>query len=468
MSSRPHVLPRPRPGAWLAIGVVAAAALGAVTSLDARAGIGIAVAMLIAIVVAIRPEHVLSVLVASVFVEIVTVGGVAIGRLTAPVALLVLLLQAARGQASLRYGPPLAWACAYALLALASGLWTSTLGPTTHALASLAIACVYALCFASLLGSRSQLRAVLVAMSVAALVVGLVAIAAFLGGSAERASGGKGDPNFFAAFQIVALPFTLVLAAETRKRWHRYAFYTLAVVITGSILSSLSRGGLVALAGIVLVTVLLPARAIFRSRAQKAAVLLVLACAFVISFQAASSEIAPRFQSIFAREDTGSGRLNEWLAAWGAIKSNPGLGLGYGGFLAQSNELMLNTPGVDFSDFRLRPEGSEAHNAYIGTAADLGIPGLALFVGLIAATMRQARRTARAAAAAGDQLLTRVANALLVSLIGWAIASLFLSSETSRPLWIMVGLSLALPRLIREQDGPAEGLTPSGHAAGGR
>lgn len=465
MSGRSQILARPRPSVWLPLGAAAAVALGGAVSLNAQAGIGLAVALVIGIVVAVRPEHILSVLIASVFIEIVAVGGVTIGRLMAPVALLVLLLQAARGKATFpRHAPPLAWAGGYALLALASGLWTTTLDSTGYQLASLAIACIYALCFASLLESAAQLRTMLAVMAGAALLVGLLAIAAFLGGTAERASGGKGDPNFFAAFQIVALPFALVLAAEVRKRWQRYTVYALAVVVTGSILTSLSRGGLVALAVIVLVTILLPARAIFRSRAQKLAVLLVVLCGFVISFQAASNELAPRFASIFASSDTGSGRLNEWLAAWGAIKEHPGLGLGYGGFKAQSNDRMLDTPGVDFSNFRLRPEGSEAHNAYIGTAADLGIPGLVLFIGLIASTMRAARRTARAAALAGDQFIARVANALTVSLIGWSIAALFLSSETSRPFWILVGLSLALPRLIRTRadghDSDAEEFRP--------
>ena len=54
----------------------------------------------------------------------------------------------------------------------------------------------------------------------------------------------------------------------------------------------------------------------------------------------------------------------------------------------------------------------------------------------------------------------RVANALLLSLVGWAIASIFLSSETSRPLWIVVGLALALPKLVPDE-GAAEISRPS-------
>jgi hypothetical protein len=44
-------------------------------------------------------------------------------------------------------------------------------------------------------------------------------------------------------------------------------------------------------------------------------------------------------------------------------------------FQSSANELMLSTSGVDLSNFRLRPNGLFAHSAYIGTAAELGIPG---------------------------------------------------------------------------------------------
>ena len=45
--------------------------------------------------------------------------------------------------------------------------------------------------------------------------------------------------------------------------------------------------------------------------------------------------------------------------------------------------LLLSTPGVDPVVYKPRPtgDGLEAHNTYLGTAAELGFPGLVLYLG---------------------------------------------------------------------------------------
>ena len=40
-----------------------------------------------------------------------------------------------------------------------------------------------------------------------------------------------------------------------------------------------------------------------------------------------------------------------------------------------------------------------------------------------------------------------LASALIVSGVGWAASSFFISTETSRPLWFLIGLTLALAKL---------------------
>jgi O-antigen ligase len=88
------------------------------------------------------------------------------------------------------------------------------------------------------------------------------------------------------------------------------------------------------------------------------------------------------------------------------------------------------------------------HNAYLGSLAELGIPGLVLFTGLLGSTLLALRRTAARARRVGDLSLGRIANALVLSLIGWSVTSFFLSSETARPYWVAIGLALALPKLL--------------------
>jgi O-antigen ligase len=109
---------------------------------------------------------------------------------------------------------------------------------------------------------------------------------------------------------------------------------------------------------------------------------------------------------------------------------------------------MLRTSGVDLSNQRLRPGGLKAHSTYIGLTAELGVLGIILFVGLVVSTARLLLRVARKAREREEWFLARCSTALAISLAGWCASSLFLSADTSRPLWIIVGLSLALARLV--------------------
>ena len=53
----------------------------------------------------------------------------------------------------------------------------------------------------------------------------------------------------------------------------------------------------------------------------------------------------------------------------------------------------------------------------------------------------------RRARAAGDDVVRIVSATLLLSLIGLSISMVFLSIALNKPLWIIVGLTLALDRM---------------------
>jgi O-antigen ligase len=445
--------------AWPVTGAALAAAVGLAAAVNPKAALALTLALFLAGTILVQPSLLLPALVASVFVEVVSVGGIPISRLLAPIALVVVLAASTRPESRIRGEGPFVWATLYGIWALASGLWTVSVSGTTFLLSSLAIAFIYMLAFASLVTSRRVLERVLFAFAAAALGIGVFAIAAFLLGYSKdlvegRSAGGAGDPNFFAAYQLVALPLVIVLATEVRKRWLRVALVATVIVVIGSVLMSVSRGGLLTLAVIAVAMVALPARTFFGSPRQKRALLAVCVVGAAIAFSFSAGSVVPRLKATFAGESTnaaaqGSGRLEVWAAAWMSAKERPLAGLGYGAFLNASNDLLVRTPGINFEHFELRPQ--EVHNAYLGSLAELGIPGLVLFLGVLTSTALALRRAAKDARAAGADFLARVSNALLLSLLGWSIASLFVSSETSRTLWIVVGLTLALPRLIRAE-----------------
>jgi putative inorganic carbon (hco3(-)) transporter len=455
----PSVAPNLAILSWTVAGGIAALAVGLAASRSPSAAIAVALGIGAAIAVIGRPKTILWILAASIFTELVRVEGTTISRVLAPIALLIVLVELFRDRASIRWGAPLVWAGAYSLWAFASGLWTTSVSGTTYLLGSLAIALVYMLAFSAMLESRRDLKHVLSVLALVSLLLGALSFPrvsqAFDLGQviqAGRSQGGVGDPNSFAALQVLTLPLVIVLATEARKRWVQLGLYAGALVIIGSTMTSLSRGGLIALAVLLVLLLVIPFRFLFRSRRNKAIALLVVAFGVTaVSIRQASS-LTSRIETIVGQGNPGaqqgSGRVELWRAAGTSIAERPWFGLGYGAFPSASNELLFRTPGVDLQNVTVHGNGQPVHNAYIESLAELGIAGLILYVGLLISTARALRRTAVRAYEVGEEFVAVVANALVLSLITWAITSFFLSVETSRALWILVGLSLALPKLL--------------------
>jgi O-antigen ligase len=313
--------------------------------------------------------------------------------------------------------------------------------------------------FAILLRDRRDVVRILTAVSIAAFVIGMIAMAGFFFGIASelkqgRSSGGTGDPNFFATYQVVALPLVLVLTTMVKSGVRRVALYVVMLVIVASVLTSLSRGGVLTLVAVLLMVAAIPARRLYGSPGQKILFLVVIIAAGGFALATTAKDLVPRIKTVLVNNQEatstgrGSGRVDLWLAARTAFVAHPYTGIGYGAFPSQSNQLLLQTPGVNLEVNQIGNIGHEAHNAYLGSAAELGIPGVAFFVGVLASLFATLGRTARAARRAGDEMVARLAAALIVSLVAFAISSIFLSTETSRVLWIMLGMSLALPRLL--------------------
>jgi O-antigen ligase len=265
-----------------------------------------------------------------------------------------------------------------------------------------------------------------------------------------------GDPDFFAAMQLVVAPIVLVLASETKNHRARVWLYVALFAILTSIFTSLSRGGFIGIAVLGLILLASRPERMFRSRHEKAVALFIVALGIVALFSRPyfREQVLTRAESIYAPQTqddaTGSGRTNIWKAAIRTTGEHPVLGVGFGSFGHVSQELILNTPGVNPEVLQIREEGNNfvAHNTYLGTAAELGLTGLFLYLGLLVSTVLTLRRTAARALSAGATFTARIAHALVFGLAAWAIATVFLSGETARMLWIIVGLAVALPKLV--------------------
>lgn len=425
-----------------------AAASGVLAAYQTELGVAAAVALVAVPMSVLYPKLVVHVLLVATFANTLTLGGVTVGRLVAPLALLALVTSIARSPVSLRWsrGTLVSVFC-YATIAVASLVWTKSTPGTMEEVGALALSLLYAAAFAVLLREPRDLRALLWVVATCSVVLALLWISRYLSG-VDRRFNDAGDPNFFAALQVVSLPLVMVLAARAKTRLRRVALYLGVALIAASVVSTLSRGGLLTLLVAALLITLLPTRQLFRSRAQKRNVFVAALVGLCLLLTFAWEDVAHRFEVGFNQEHIAGGRGDLWLAAWHAYEDHPVGGIGYGAFQDQSFQWLRQTPGVDLeAHLRFLDSGEYVHNAFLGSLTELGPAGLAAFLGVLFFAARSLRGTGRRGRESGDDLVTAVANALFVSLLAFCVSSIFLSSETSRSLWLLIGLSIALPSI---------------------
>ena len=410
----------------------------------------------------VKPRLVVYLLLLTIFASAFTVGGLTLNRLAAPLAVIAIISQLIQSRLRLEPSrPTLAAVTGYALLAFASLAWTVSVASTLNSLASLAISLAYMGAFALLVRDRSDVRALLWVAAVCSIALGLWWAASYALGISRYANL-TGDPNFIAALQVVALLMVLALAADARTLTRRIGLYAAVAIIAGSIVATLSRGGLIDLLVAVLLVAFTPARLLFGSGRRKLGLMLAVGAGLTLLLAVAWTDLSARFTQGFNEPGVAAGRGDLDLAAIHGFQEHPILGFGFGGFQPSSLQLLRTTPGVQLAVHLrcLAPNSAEylrsagtfctgqpVHDAYVESLVELGIPGLLLFAGILGTTGFSLVRTARRASREGDAFIAATAVALVVGLAALAVASFALSTETSRATWMIVGLSLALPTM---------------------
>lgn len=447
--------------ALLACLLAAGAAVGALSARKPAYAAGLVVAVAVVLLVARNVRALPPILVATVFTEAVSVGGLTVGRLVGVVALAVLAYYLlAGGKADLGPSWLLAVGLATGFWILLSSYWAASSHFVVVTFFQWALSAAFMLVFAILVRTETQLRAVLLSVVVSSVVFGAVGFVASVGATvAGRASGLAGDPNLFATYQALAVPAALVLAAGERRPHRRAALYAAIVVDVVTIAVSFSRGGLITLGVVVGLTILAPWHVFFRRQAQKVSYLLTIAAAGWVVAILGSTAYLDRIRTIFNGEGRGSGRTDLWAAALNAYSHHPALGLGAGGFEANSLTYLHDTPGVDIRASYVAA-GRPVHNAYLESLVDLGPIGLALLAALLGLTLWYLGRSALRFRAGGEVGLQRVTLALIAALLGLVVSMIFLSIELGKPIWIFAGLALATDRMSSPARGRADSAVP--------
>jgi O-antigen ligase len=265
-----------------------------------------------------------------------------------------------------------------------------------------------------------------------------------------RLAGPLGDPNYYAQILLPLIPVGLLLARGERKRPLRLAAYCATALVLLALAFTYSRGAALALL-VVLVAMAILGHVRGRHLLAAAAALGLILIAIpayrdrVTTIVNVGGATAQAGQQTSADESTRS-RATEMGAAGLAFIHHPILGVGPDGFPFYYQQYAQQV-GIEVRDTAARTGATagqlpqrEAHDLFIGVAADLGLAGLAAFLGILYLTLRDLLRARRRWLWLRVDLVC-IADALFLAVLAYVVAGLFLSLAFERYFWLLLALA---------------------------
>jgi len=257
------------------------------------------------------------------------------------------------------------------------------------------------------------------------------------------------DANDFATFVVTAIPFGIYfLHAAPRLAIRAGAAFGL-VILTLAFVWSGSRGGFLALSAVAGFILLRYSAIPVRWR------VIATALVAIVVFATASDHYWQQMETITSDSDynhtSETGRLPIWRRGIGYMLANPLFGVGADNFPAAEGTL---SPLAERQQYGIGVRWNAPHSCFVQIGAETGVPGLTLFVAILASAFVALRRAGPAeriqAAASGRALLT---PALTASLIGFVVGGFFLSLAYSEMLYTLIAFAVGLRKVTAHATG---------------
>ena len=320
---------------------------------------------------------------------------------------------------------------------------TQALEPTSSLLwldyiSRLIVVCLFAV---TLTNTRQRLVALLAVMAgsfgVHAAKAGLVSL---INGGVRYYEGLAGafvDNNGYALGAAMTVFLLLAVAQNVRSRVIAIGFY-LAVPLTAmTVISTFSRGGLLALAAGTLVWLLLQKRRVLS--------IAVVACAVTVALAVMPlpSGYADRMETIQTEEESAMGRLHFWQVAVVMSADNP-LGVGLWNYEAAYDR-------YDFSHGRFGTRRS-VHSSHLQVLSETGYIGAlvyaSLFVWALFIALRVRARARLPHVSEDDARCYRTtANAVLASMAAFVVGGSFIAMALNDLTWMTFAVLASLDRI---------------------
>ncbi len=255
------------------------------------------------------------------------------------------------------------------------------------------------------------------------------------------------DANDFATLIVTAMPFGLYFVLSRRRTMLRLlALAGLGALAVGLIRSG-SRGGF--LAFLAVVTFILLRLTTVPARTRLAGLLLIVA----VTFGTASDQYWAQMQTIISPKrdynlTSEEGRVQIWERGLGYMADHPVFGLGLRNFQVAEGTISAQARRAERG---LGVRWGAAHNTFVQAGAELGVPGLLLFVALLVHAFvglsRAARRFRNAEQPGTDA--SRLAQTVMAALVGFVVGGFFLSLAYADLLYMLVAFSMGLDKIAK-------------------
>lgn len=217
------------------------------------------------------------------------------------------------------------------------------------------------------------------------------------------------DNNFYAVALLIGTTISFYMGLAERNYVLKGLAFFAAVLQAHAIMFSMSRGGMLGLCIVGVITlILIP-------KTTENVVLLIVAVVLALSM--AGPSVRERFATVFVKEEDLDGsaqsRLESWRNCITVIRERPVTGVG-----------IMNWPIHAQQRFGIF---LEAHSTWFQAAAETGIPGLALQLGFVLVTVWRVLPIARGTVPLQDPCMRYYGQMVVASMGGYVISAQFVS-----------------------------------------
>lgn len=241
-----------------------------------------------------------------------------------------------------------------------------------------------------------------------------------------------GDPNDLAL--VLQFPVSFAMAYSFHgPKWQRALSFIILIIMIMSVLATQSRGGLLGIACVLFAMTLMKSRSIVLPAIISGIGLLALVVLAGISDRSSGGSAESGI------DESAMGRIYAWQAAFNMAVSNPFTGVGLNNFYYNYYFYSPHWDGLNHA----------VHSTWLQILSETGFVGLVLFLLMLIGALR-----------VSYQLLKRLehhemrplAQGLWLGTLSFCVSGTFLTQGTTWPLYILIGLLLALDRLTTNQE----------------